>query len=116
MRHKKQKFTLGRTAQPRRALMRAQVESLILHGGIKTTLAKAKALRTVIEPIITKAKKDTVASRRLALKTLYTEKALKKLFTEIGPRYLTRHGGYTRIIKLAARPHDAAEVARIELV
>lgn len=116
MRHQKQKFTLGRTAGPRRALFRAQTESLILHGSIKTTLAKAKALRTVVEPLITKAKKDTLAGRRLAQKTLYTEKALKKLFTEIGPRYVDRHGGYTRIVKLGSRPHDAAPTARIELV
>ncbi len=116
MRHRKKKFTLGRTRNPRLALMRSLVESLILHGSLKTTLAKAKALRTVIEPLITRAKKDTVANRRLAIKTLYTEKVLKKLFVELGPRYLNRHGGYTRIIKLSRRPHDAAEVARIELV
>ncbi len=116
MRHQKKKFTLGRTTKPRRALMRSQVESLVLHGGIKTTLAKAKALRTIVEPLVTRAKKDTVANRRLAMKTLYTQKALRKLFTEIGPRYQTRQGGYTRIIKLAVRPHDAAPTAKIEFV
>jgi large subunit ribosomal protein L17 len=116
MRHQKRKITLGRTAAPRRALMRALVESLILHGSVKTTLAKAKALRTIVEPIITRAKADTVANRRLALKMLYTEKALQKLFKDLGPRFATRPGGYTRITKLAVRPHDAAPTAKIEFV
>lgn len=116
MRHNKKKFTLGRTRNPRRALARALAESLIIHGNIKTTLAKAKALRTIIEPLITKAKKKTLFARREALKVLYTEKAVKKLFAEVAPKYQERRGGYTRIVKLASRAHDAAKMARIELV
>lgn len=116
MRHNKKKFTLGRTRNPRRALMRALAESLIVHGNIKTTLAKAKALRTVVEPLITKAKMNTLFARREVIKVLYTEKAVKKLFTEVAPKYQERRGGYTRIVKLVSRAHDAAQMARIELV
>ena len=116
MRHQKKKFTLGRVSQVRKSLMRNMADSLILHGFMKTTLAKAKALRTVVEPLVTKAKKGDLASRRLVTKSLYTEKAVKKLFDEVAPKYQERRGGYTRIIKLARRPNDAAEVARIEFV
>lgn len=116
MRHDNKKFTLGRTRNPRRALMRSLLESLVIHGRIKTTVAKARALRTVMEPLITKAKKNTLSARREALKLLYTEKAVKKLFDEIAPEYKDRHGGYTRIVKLTARAHDAAEMVLIELI
>jgi len=116
MRHQKKKITLGRVSQVRKALMRSLAESLILHGSIKTTLAKAKALRTVVEPLVTKAKKNDLAARRNVLKFLYTEQAVNRLFTEIAPNYKDRRGGYTRIIKMARRPNDAAEVARIEFV
>jgi len=116
MRHKVKKTTLGREKAPREAMLRSLAESLILHGNIKTTEAKAKALRGVVEPLITKAKKGTLAARREIIKTLYTEKAVKKLMEEIGPAYKDRDGGYTRIVKLPARKNDAAKVARIELV
>lgn len=116
MRHKVQKTTLGREKAPREAMLRSLAESLILHGNIKTTEAKAKALRRVVEPLITKAKKGTLAARREIIKTLYTEKAVKKLMEEVGPKYKERDGGYTRITKLPARKNDAAKVARIELV
>ena len=116
MRHKSQKITLGREKAPREALFRNQAESLILHGSIRTTEAKAKALRGVIEPLITKARKNTLAARREVMKVLYTEEAVKKLFTEVAPKYKDRQGGYTRIIKLAPRASDAARMARIEFV
>jgi len=116
MRHQKKKITLGRVSQVRKALMRSLAESLILHGSIKTTLAKAKALRTIVEPLVTKAIKNDLAARRNVLKFLYTEQAVNRLFNEVAPNYKDRRGGYTRIIKMARRPNDAAEVARIEFV
>lgn len=116
MRHDNKKFTLGRTRNPRRALMRSLAESLVVHGGIKTTAAKARALRTVVEPLITKAKKNTLSARREAIRVLYTERAVKKLFDEVAPKYKDRHGGYTRIVKLTPRARDAAEMSMIELI
>lgn len=116
MRHRKKKATLGREAAQRDALMRSLAESLILHESIKTTKAKAKALRGVVEPLITKAGVGTLAARRNAMKVLYTDKAIKKLMEEIAPRYKERAGGYTRIIKIGPRKNDAAEMVRIELV
>ena len=116
MRHNSKKFTLGREAGPRKSLMRNLTESLILHDSIKTTTAKAKALRRVAEPLITKARKNTLAARREALKVLYTEDAVKRLMEVVGPKYKERDGGYTRIIKLPNRKNDAAEMSRIELV
>lgn len=116
MRHLTQKKSLGRETSQRKALMISLAESLILHGGIKTTLAKAKALRLFIEPMITRAKKNTLTARRLLKQSLHTDKAVEKLMKEIGPQYATRNGGYTRVIKMARRPNDAAETARIELV
>jgi large subunit ribosomal protein L17 len=116
MRHNKQKKILGRVRPQRLALMQNLSESLILHGGIKTTAAKAKALRLFVEPLITKAKTGTLAARRDVLARLHTEKAVKKLFSEVAPKYKERAGGYTRIIKLGYRASDAGETVRIELV
>lgn len=116
MRHLKKKITLGRVKGPRKALLRSLVESFILHGSIRTTRAKARALRTKVEPLITRAKRGTLADRRHAISFLYTDKAVKKLFDEIAPKYKDRKGGYTRIIKLTSRVNDGAEMARIELV
>jgi len=116
MRHLKEKFTLGREWAQRKALMRSQATSLITHGKIKTTKAKAKALRTVVEPLITKAKRGTLADARAVRKVLYTDEAINKLMNEIGPRYKDRNGGYTRIVSEGTRRNDAAEVVRIELV
>lgn len=116
MRHRKKKATLGRIAPQRKALMRSLAESLIINDGIKTTQAKAKALRTFVEPLVTKAKKGTLAQRRNIIKVLYTDKAVNKLMDEIGPRYKDREGGYTRIIKLGPRKNDGAEMAKIEFV
>ena len=116
MRHRNKKITLGRERKQRLALMRSLAESFFLHGKIITTEAKAKVLRTVVEPMITKAKTGTLASLRAVKDSLYTEKALKRLIKEIAPKYKDRNGGYTRIIKIAPRQGDAAKRARIELV
>ena len=116
MRHKVKKTTLGRKKAPREAMLRNLAESLILNNSIKTTEAKAKALRGIIEPLITKARSNTLAARRNIIKVLYTEKAVKKLMEEIGPKYKDRQGGYTRITKLGKRVNDAAPTARIEFV
>jgi large subunit ribosomal protein L17 len=116
MRHRKQKTSLGRLSAERKALMRSLSESLILHGRIKTTVAKAKALRTFVEPLITEAKRGTLASRRNVMKVLYTDKAVNQLMDVIAPKYKERAGGYTRITKIGQRPKDAAHVAIMELV
>ncbi len=116
MRHQKKKITLGRTKAPRKALMRSLADSLVLHEGIVTTKAKAKALRTYIEPLVTKARKNRPIDREMINKSLFTGKAVKKLIDEIAPRYKERAGGYTRIIKLGRRENDKAEQARIEFV
>lgn len=116
MRHQNKKPILGRETAARQALMRNLAESLILHGGMRTTRAKARALRMFIEPLVTKAKRGTVADRRLVKSALFTETAVKKLFTEIAPRYTNRPGGYTRITKMGVRASDAGETVRIEFV
>ncbi len=116
MRHQKKKATLGRETAQRGALMRNLAESLILHGSIRTTKAKARALRTFVEPLVTKAKKNDLTAKRNLLKVLYTKKAVDKLLKEIAPNYMDRKGGYTRITKLGARANDAAEMAKIEFV
>lgn len=104
----------SRKRDPRKALLRGLAESLILHEKIKTTEAKAKELRPYIEKLITKAKKQTLASRRNLLK-LFSNNIVRKL-EEISRRYIERQGGYTRIIKLIPRGTDAAKMARIEFV
>jgi large subunit ribosomal protein L17 len=116
MRHNRKGKSLGRTREPRIALMRSLATSFIVYEKIKTTQAKAKALRPIVEKLITTAKTDTRQGRRQALKFLYTEGAVSKLFEVIGPKYKDRKGGYTRIIKLTPRANDGAEVAVIELV
>ena len=116
MRHKKKGKTLGRKKAPRKALIRGLVTSFVIYEKIKTTQAKAKVLRPVVEKIITLAKKDTLHNRRQAIKVLYLEDAVKKLFEVIGPKYKERKGGYTRIIKLAPRQNDSAKMAILELV
>jgi len=116
MRHHKKKVTLGRVIGPRKALLRSLVESLVLHESMTTTLAKAKAARSVVERLITRAKKNRPVDREFAMSTLYTGKAVKKLFDTIAPRYAERKGGYTRIVKLGLRPNDAGQKAKIEMV
>lgn len=116
MRHRKSGRRLNRTSAHRRAMFRNMAASLVEHEVIKTTLAKAKELRRVVEPLITLAKEDTVANRRLAFARTRSKAAVGKLFTELGPRYQDRPGGYTRVLKAGFRVGDAAPVAYIELV
>lgn len=116
MRHRKQKVTLGREKAPRSALLRGLADSLILHKSIITTVAKAKALRGVVEPLVTKAKSGTIASRRQVTRVLYTNQAIDTLMNDLAPKYKDRAGGYTRIVRLGTRRNDAAEIARIEFV
>ena len=116
MRHRKSGRHLNRTSAHRQAMFRNMAASLIEHELIKTTATKAKALRPVIEPLITLAKRDTVANRRLAFARVRSDEAVAKLFVELGPRYQDRPGGYTRILKCGRRPGDAAPMAYIELV
>ena len=116
MRHRKSGRHLNRTSAHRKSMFRNMAVSLIEHEIIKTTLPKAKELRRVAEPLITLAKNDSVANRRLAFDRTRSDKAVGKLFSEIGPRYANRPGGYTRILKCGVRPGDSAPMAFIELV
>ncbi len=116
MRHQKKKITLDRNSANRRALLANLAESLVLFEKIRTTKAKAKAVRSMVERLITKAKKNTLASRRDLASVLYTKNSVKKLVEELGPRYAERKGGYTRIILLQNRVGDGAEEALVELV
>jgi len=116
MRHHKKQIKLGRKKAPRKALMRNLAESLILNDSIITTKAKAKALRTIVEPLITKAKKNRAVDKENINKVLYTGESQTKLVKEIAPKYKDREGGYTRIIKIGVRPHDGAEKVKIEFV
>lgn len=114
MRHRHGLRKLNRTSAHRLAMLRNMSNSLFQHELIKTTLPKAKELRKVVEPLITLAKKDTVANRRLAFARLRDRDMVTKLFTELGPRYATRPGGYTRILKFGFRQGDNAPMALVE--
>ena len=116
MRHRKSGRQLNRNSSHRQAMFRNMATSLIECEVIKTTLPKAKELRKVAEPLITLAKEDSVANRRLAFARTRSKAAVGKLFTELGPRYQERPGGYTRILKCGFRTGDAAPMAFIELV
>jgi large subunit ribosomal protein L17 len=116
MRHRKAGRQLRRTSEQKLALMRNLATSLIESGAIETTEAKAKELRPFVEKLITKAKTGTLHARRLAVRHIHKRAAADKLFKEIGPRYATREGGYTRILKTGHRKGDGADMARIELV
>jgi large subunit ribosomal protein L17 len=116
MRHRKAGSRLGRETKHRKALMKALALGLFKHNGIQTGLVKAKELRRFAEPIITLAKKDTVHNRRRAFALLRDDAVVAKLFTEIGPAFAQRPGGYTRILRMGVRVGDAADMARIELV
>ncbi len=116
MRHRKSGRQLNRNSSHRKAMFSNMANSLFEHEIIKTTLPKAKELRRVAEPLITMAKEDSVAKRRLAFSRLRDNAAVGKLFNELGPRYKERAGGYTRILKCGYRPGDAAPMAYIELV
>ena len=116
MRHRKSGRKLGRTSSHRRAMFRNMAASLLRHEMIKTTVPKAKELRRVVEPLITLAKEDSVAKRRQAFDRLRDKEAVGKLFTEVGPRFKDRPGGYLRILKTGPRPGDAAPMAIVQLV
>ena len=116
MRHLNKHNHLGRTSSHRKALFSNMSASLIMHKRINTTLAKAKALKIYVEPIITKSKEDTTASRRLAFSYLQNKDAVMELFRTIAPKVATRPGGYTRILKTGARAGDNADMCLLELV
>src|SRR6202000_1636666 len=116
MRHGKKVNHLGRTDSHRKAMMGNMATSLILHKRITTTLAKAKALRVYVEPLLTKSKNDTTHSRRIVFSYLQDKEAVTILFREIAEKIASRPGGYTRIIKMENRLGDNAEMAMIELV
>ena len=116
MRHRTAGRQLSRTSPHRTAMFRNMAVSLVEHELIKTTLPKAKELRRVAEPLITLAKNDSVANRRLAFSRTRSKSAVGKLFSELGPRYKNRNGGYIRILKCGFRPGDASPMAFVELV
>lgn len=116
MRHRKSGRRLGRNSPHRKAMFRNMAASLLRHETIKTTLPKAKELRRVVEPLITLAGEDNVAKRRLAFNRLRDKEVVGKLFTDLGPRFRERPGGYLRILKTGPRPGDAAPMAIVQLV
>ena len=116
MRHRKAGRALGRSMSHRKATMKGLALALFKHNAIETTVAKSKELRMYAEPLLTLARKDNVANRRLAFAELRDNTVVKKLFTEIAPAYAERPGGYTRILKMGHRVGDGAPMARIELV
>ena len=116
MRHRMSGRKLNRNSGSRKALFRSLAIALVNYETIKTTVPKAKDLRSVVEPLITLAKEDTLAHRRLALSRLNNEAAVCKLFNEIGPRFKDRNGGYTRVLKCGLRDGDSAPMAYIQLV
>jgi large subunit ribosomal protein L17 len=116
MRHNNTNNNLGRKSAHRKAMLSNMASSLILHKRIKTTTAKAKALRVFIEPILTKSKEDSTHARRLAFTNLQDKDAVTTLFREVSPKISDRPGGYTRILKIGTRAGDAAEMCYIELV
>ncbi len=116
MRHQKNKVTLDRKTGPRQALLRNLAESLILHEKIRTTKAKARAVRSLVERLITKSKPNTLAARRALIAVLHNDAAVKKLMSVLGPRFKARAGGYTRTTMVANRVGDGAEEVVIEFV
>ena len=116
MRHRKIGRKLGRTSSHRKAMYRNMSVSLLMNETIKTTVPKAKELRRVVEPIITRSKKDSVANRRIIFNQLRDKVVIGKLFNEIGPRFEKRPGGYLRILKLGPRAGDAAPMALVQLL
>jgi large subunit ribosomal protein L17 len=116
MRHQKKRIKLGRKAEHRKALLANQVCSLIAHSRIKTTLAKAKAVRPLAEKMVTLGKNGSIHARRTAFATLRQKDAVKKLFDDIATRSTERNGGYTRIVRLGQRKSDSASMAFIEWV
>ena len=116
MRHRNSGRQLNRNSSHRKAMFKNMAVSLFDHEVIKTTLPKAKELRRVAEPLITLAKQDSVANRRVAFSRIRDKAAVGKLFTDLGPRYKERPGGYLRILKCGFRPGDKAPMAYVELV
>ena len=116
MRHRKSGRQLNRNSSHRKAMFQNLANSLLRHDIIKTTLPKAKELRRVVEPLITMAKEDNVAKRRLAFDRMRDKEMVGKLFADLAPRYKDRPGGYMRILKCGFRPGDAAPMAYVELV
>jgi large subunit ribosomal protein L17 len=116
MRHQLSGRQLSRNAPHRRAMLRNMAASLLKHETIRTTVPKAKELRRVVEPLITLAKVDTEAKRRLAFARLRDAKVVEKLFEDLGPRFKARAGGYTRILRMMPRPGDNADMALMQLV
>jgi len=116
MRHRKSGRQLNRNSSHRKAMFQNMANSLFLHEAIKTTLPKAKELRRVVEPLITKAKSDSVANRRHVFSKLRDDAMVAKLFTELGPFYKDRSGGYVRILKAGFRTGDKAPMAVVQLV
>ncbi len=116
MRHRRTGKTLDRKTGPRRALLKNLAMSVILYEHVDTTLAKAKAVRPMVEKLITRGRSKSLASRRELLKVLPLPSAVHKILEELGPRYATRPGGYTRIFKIGTRKGDGAEMAQIQLV
>ncbi len=116
MRHRKKVKIIDRKKDPRKALLRSLATNLILYEKIKTTKTKAKAVKPIVEKLITKGKDNSLQTRRELIKYLYLENAVKKILEELSPRYKERKGGYTRIVKLGPRQGDGAEMAQIEFV
>ncbi len=116
MRHGNGLRKLNRTSEHRQAMLRNMMNSLLEHEAIKTTVPKAKELRRVVEPMITLAKNPTLANKRLAFDRLRNRDIVSKLFNDLGPRFKTRPGGYTRILKMGFRVGDNAPMALVELV
>jgi large subunit ribosomal protein L17 len=116
MRHRNSGRQLSRNSSHRHAMLRNMAASLLRHETIRTTVPKAKELRRVVEPLITLAKADSLAKRRLAYSRLRDEGVVEKLFADLGPRFKARAGGYTRILKMEPRPGDSADMALMQLV
>ncbi|MBN1297762.1 50S ribosomal protein L17 [bacterium] len=116
MRHRKIKCKLNRTSSHRKAMLRNMTASILEHGRIQTTLAKAKEVRKMVDYVITTAKRDDLHSRRLVIRLIPNRTMVARLFNDIAPRYKERPGGFTRIYRLEPRKGDAAEMAVIELV
>jgi large subunit ribosomal protein L17 len=116
MRHRNSGRQLSRNSSHRHALLRNMATSLLRHETIRTTVPKAKELRRVVEPLITLAKVDSLAKRRMAFARLRDTTIVEKLFTDLGPRFKARAGGYTRILKMEPRPGDSADMALMQLV
>jgi len=116
MRHRKKGKILDREKAARKALLRSLAESIVLYEKVKTTEAKAKAVRPFVERMITTGKTNSLTSKRKLESFFYTENSVKKILEELGPRYKERNGGYTRIIKIGPRKGDGAEIVQIELV